>query len=242
MNIDPTRYSNSTAKKGRPFMIVDLNLKGKQVVVVGGGHEAARKVEALLTQDCEIHVHAGTVSQSIAQRAKEGKLKLTEETVADGGFLKQYDRLILVLAVTDDKDLNRRIVSAAKDLRCYAYAADDPQASDFSHPSVINIQDTVQIAVSTGGKSPLMARRIREQTEAIFNELISDTDIRQIQLQGKLRPHVKTHLPTPDARKRFLLSLLEDETIHALLQKDKLDEAETRAMQILKEKKQSKDH
>ncbi len=222
-------------------MIVDLNLKGKLVVVVGGGREAARKVEALLTQDCEIRVHAGTVSESIARRAEEGKLFLVREDVADGGFLEQYDRLILVLAVTDDKELNRAIVEAAKRLRCYAYAADDPDTSDFSHPSVINIKDTVQVAVSTGGKSPLMARKIREQTEAVLNERISATDILKIKLQGRMRKLAKQQLPTPDARKRFLKSLLEDEAVNVLLEQNRFEEAETLAKESLKNKIQQEE-
>ena len=215
-------------------MIVDLNLKGKQVVLVGGGYEAARKVEALLTQDCEIFIHAEEISEHIARRAKEGKIVLIQERVTDAALLKNYPRLILVLAVTDDKKLNRRIVAAAKEQRCYAYAADDPEASDFSHPSVINVKDTVQIAVSTGGKSPLMAKKIREQAEKIFEEQISNTDVNKIRFQGKMRKEVQKHIPTPEARKHFLENLMEDETTLSLLEQNRLEEAQARALEILK--------
>lgn len=216
-------------------MIVDLNLRGKQVLVVGGGHEAARKVEALLSQDCEIIVVAETVCEAIDRCAQAGKVVLVKKRVEEGGFLSEYDRLILVLAVTDDTALNRKIVQAAKQLRCYAYAADDPEISDFSHPSVINLYDTVQVAVSTGGKSPLMAKTIREKAEEIFKKVLSQEDVLQIDLQNRLRSEAKKILANSELRKRFLTAILEDEEINGLLKKEQPQEALSLALKRLEE-------
>ena len=58
------------------------------------------------------------------------------------------------MATTNDRALNRKIVEKARKMKSYAYASDDPEVSDFAHPSVINVADTVQIAISTGGSSP----------------------------------------------------------------------------------------
>lgn len=221
-------------------MIVDLNLKGKQVVVAGGGREATRKVEALLFQNCRITVVAGKFSYEILAWEKEGRVLLRAEIVSGGEFLKDYDRLVLVMAATNDKNLNRRIVESAKELRSLAYAVDDPEVSDFNHPSVLNLNDTVQIAISTGGKSPLMAKQIRKRIEPALKDLISKEDALKIQLQNRLREKIKRCLSTPGKRKRFLESILFNEEINHLLALDKLGEAETAALNCL-EKHDSKE-
>jgi len=206
-------------------MIVDLNLKGKQVLLVGGGREAARKVESLVSQECEIIVVAPEAAKSIVERAGRGQISWVRMRVQDGGFLKQYPRLHLVLAVTGDRELNRNLVAAAREMRCFGYCADDPEFSDFSHPAVINLYDRIQVAVSTGGRSPLMAKKLREETEAVLLKLVKKEDIYQIDLQEKLRPHAKNILPTPERRKAFLESINHDTEILELLSRDRFDEA-----------------
>jgi len=214
-------------------MIVDLNLKGRQAVVFGGGREAVRKVDALLTQECRITVVAEKVDEELLRRAAEKKIGLLRRRVENGDCLRQFDNLLLVIAATDDAPLNRRLVEAAKALRCYAYAVDDPEHSDFRHPAVINLYDAVQIAVSTQGKSPLMAREIRDRAEPVLRELVTREDILQIRLQEKIRPVAKDKLTGADTRKRFLVNLLRDKDIKRLLGQGKLQEAETVALSKL---------
>ncbi len=204
------------------------------MVVVGGGREGTRKVEALLYQDCELHVLAERYSEKIKIWEEGGKVHLQPGKVTDGDFLNSYDRLILVMAATDDKQLNRKIVEAAKKLRCFAYAVDDPDVSDFNHPSVMNVHESVQIAISTGGKSPLMAKQLRKKLEPVLHDLISKEDVLKVQLQFRLREKVKTVLSTPDKRKQFLESVLFDTKINQLLAEENLEAAETLAMDALK--------
>ncbi len=214
-------------------MIIDLNLKGQQVVLVGGGREASRKVDALLSQDCEIIVVAKTICDAIKNSAEAGKIQWVGKQVEDGKFLSDYPHLRLVLAVTDDRQINRKIVEAAKNLRCYAYSADDPENSDFSHPATINLYDAVQVAISTGGQSPLMARMIREKAEILFAELITDKEVQQIRLQAECRTKAQESLPSPEARKKFLSLILQDQSINQLLEQEQYDEAYLQALEIL---------
>jgi precorrin-2 dehydrogenase/sirohydrochlorin ferrochelatase len=214
-------------------MIIDLNLKGQQVILVGGGREASRKVEALLSQDCEIIVVAETICDAIKKAAESGQIQWVSKQVKDGKFLSDYPRLRLVLAVTDDRLVNRKIVEAAKQLRSYAYSADDPENSDFSHPATINLYDTVQVAISTGGQSPLMARMIREKAETLFAELITEKEVQQIRLQAKLRTKSQEVLSTPDARKKFLSMILQEPSINQLLEHGENDEAYSQALIML---------
>jgi precorrin-2 dehydrogenase len=215
-------------------VIVDLNLKGRQVVVVGGGREATRKVEALIFQDCEIIVFSEKFSEEIKAWEREGRVLLKQGRISRGDFLNDYNRLILVMSATDDKQLNRQIVEAAKKLRCFAYAVDDPEVSDFNHPSVMNVHESVQIAISTGGKSPLMAKQIRKKIEPALRDLIQKEDILKVQLQFRLRETIKTVLSTPDKRKQFLESILFNTEINQLLSEEDLEAAEILALDRLK--------
>ena len=165
-------------------MIVDLNLIGKRVLVVGGGTESSRKVEALLSQQCEIFVVAEKAEQSIKHCADDGKITLELRKIENVDFLKKYKQLDLILATTDDQVLNREIILVGKKTYgCYVYAADDPQLSDFSHPSIINVKDTIQVGISTGGRSPLVGKSLRKHLEPIVKKSISDLILRQIDLQ-----------------------------------------------------------
>ncbi|CAE6504862.1 precorrin-2 dehydrogenase/sirohydrochlorin ferrochelatase family protein [Candidatus Nitrosotenuis uzonensis] len=213
-------------------MIVDLNLKGRLVIVVGAGGEGLKKVNSLLTQDCRILVISDSASSQILKLAKEGKIEFKKMKLENAKFLTEYDP-ILIMAATDDRELNRHIVQQAKSMRCYAYAADDPEVSDFAHPSVINIEDTVQIAISTGGRSPAMARKLKLKAEKIFKDAIDKEDIYQIKLQKIARDAAKQKIPTVIQRKKFLYSVLNNNKIKQLLKEDDLPSAQREVMKML---------
>ena len=215
-------------------MIVDLNLIGKRALVIGGGNESSRKVEALLSQQCKIFVVAENAEQSIKNYADEGKVSLDLRKIENVDFLKDYKQLDLILATTDDPDINREIlVVGKKKYGCYVYAADDPQVSDFSHPSVININDTVQIAISTGGRSPLMGKSIRQDLEPLIKKSISDLILMQINLQDQLRSMSKKMIPSVEYRKKFLTELLGDKSVNQCLEEKKIPMARELAYERL---------
>jgi len=214
------------------IVIVDLNLRGKLVVVVGAGQEGLKKVNSLLTQDCKILVISDSVNTQITNYAKKGKIEFRKTRLDNADFLDEYDPL-LAIAATDDKELNRKIVQKAKEKRCYAYAADDPEFSDFAHPSVINIEDTVQIAISTGGRSPAMAQKIKIRAEKIFKEIIDKEDIYQIRLQKIARDMAKEKIPTTPERKKFLYFILNSNKIKQLIKEGNLQTAQKEMIKIL---------
>jgi len=150
-------------------LIVDLHLKGNLVIVVGSGNEGIKKVNSLLTQDCEILVISDKSNSQIERYVKQGKIRFKKIKLKDASFLSKY-KPYLVMATTSEKALNKTIVDKARKMKSYAYASDDPEISDFAHPSVINIADTVQIAISTGGSSPAMARKIKLKGEPFFKK------------------------------------------------------------------------
>ncbi len=213
---------------------MDLNLKGNLVIVVGGGAEGYKKVNSLLTQNCKILVISDKVNTQLSNYIKQKKISFKKTKLKDTSFLLKY-KPFLVMATTNDRELNRKIIQEAKKMKCYVYAADDPEVSDFAHPSVINIEDTVQIAISTGGRSPAMARKLKLQTEKIFKKIIKKEDIYQIKLQQIARDSAKKTIPTQLERKKFLYSVLHDKTIKQLIKDEKLKKAQQRAMLMLRE-------
>ena len=217
-------------------MIVDLNLKENLVIVVGGGAEGLRKVNSLLTQNCKILVISDKINTQLSRYVKEKKIGFKKIKLKNTSFLSKY-KPFLVMAATDDKQLNRKIVEKAKKMRCYVYAVDDPKVSDFSHPSVINIEDTVQIAISTGGKSPAMARKLRIEAEKIFKKIVNKEEIYQIKLQQIVRNAAKEKISTQKERKIFLYSVLNDMKIKQLIKDEKLEKAQNRAMLMLRRHK-----
>jgi precorrin-2 dehydrogenase/sirohydrochlorin ferrochelatase len=219
-------------QRQRESLIVDLNLKGNLVIVVGGGNEGLKKVNALLTQDCKILLISDSTNRQIDKYVKQKKIEFKKIKLVNADFIKKY-KPFAVLATTDDRDLNRKIVEQAKKMRCYAYAADDPEVSDFAFGSVINIQDTVQIAVSTGGRSPAMARRLRMQAEKVFKKLIKKEDIYQIKLQDFARRAAKTKITTFPERKKFLYRVMNDNHIKQLIADGNLKKAQKQVIEML---------
>ncbi len=218
------------------MLIIDLNLKGNLVIVVGGGAEGMKKVNSLLTQDCKILVVSDKVNTQLSNYIKQRKITFKKSKLKDANFLSKY-KPFLVMAATDDRELNRKIILKAKKMKCFVYAADDPEVSDFAHPSVINIEDTIQIAISTGGRSPAMARKLKMQAEKIFKKTIKKEDILQIKLQKIARDAAKKTLPTQLERKKFLYSLINDKSIKQLIKDKNLKKAQQRAMLMLRDLK-----
>ena len=232
-NVPSLLQSINIIQKVPRLLIVDLNLKGNLAIVVGGGQEGLKKINSLLTQDCKILLFSDKTNRQIENYVRQKKIQFKKIKLENADFLVKY-KPILVMATTDDKKLNRKIVEKAKKMRCYAYAADDPSVSDFSHPSVINIEDTVQIAVSTGGRSPAMARKIRMQAEQVFKKIIKKDDIYQIKLQEFARSSAKAKLATPLERKKFLYSIINDSQVKQLIKEGNFKKAQKRVLEMLK--------
>jgi len=204
------------------------------VIVIGSGNEGMKKVNSLFTQDCKILVISNESNSQIEKYVKQGKIQFKKTKLKDATFLSKY-KPYLVMATTSDITLNRKIVEKARRMKSYAYASDDPEVSDFAHPSVINIADTVQVAVSTGGSSPAMARKIRLKMESFLKKNISSEDIYQIKLQKFARFEAKKVISTQLDRKKFLYSVMNDKRVKELLKEGKYKMTQTRVKKMLKE-------
>ena len=206
-------------------MLVDLNLNGKQVIIIGGGTEGLRKLRGLQDQNCEIVLITNRLNKMIKGLLDMGKLSIRKEHVKDSSFLRDYENPFLVLACTNNKHLNRVIAKEASLKGALSYAVDDPSVSDLSYASIINVEGILQIAISTSGRSPIVARRFRIKAERVLRRLISKSDIENIRLQDAARRMIRTRIPTVSERKEFLYSIINNATIQKLIKEDRIDDA-----------------
>lgn len=214
-------------------MIVDLNLAGKNVIVIGGGVEGVRKVKGLLGQNCKITVISERLNSYLEELAQQKKIEIVKMKIKNANVLDNYQNIFLVLAATDNKELNRKIVEKGRSMMSFVYAADDPPVSDFSYASIINIEGIMQVAISTFGKSPIMARRLRIKAERILRRTIKQSDIENTKLQEYARMAARPKIKTVIERKKFLYSIINDKNIQNLINENKIDEAKAATIELL---------
>ncbi|GLQ92977.1 siroheme synthase CysG [Dyella acidisoli] len=136
------------------------DLTGLPVLVVGGGHVAERKTAALLSAGAKVRVGAPSLTPALMQQVEQGKI----EHLA-GAFQSAWlDDVWLVIAATDDHELNARVAANAEDRRILANVVDAPALSRFQVPAMVD-RTPLTVAVSTGGAAPVIARRVRETLE-----------------------------------------------------------------------------
>ncbi|MGI0019065.1 MAG: precorrin-2 dehydrogenase/sirohydrochlorin ferrochelatase family protein [Nitrososphaera sp.] len=215
-------------------MIVDLNLKDKHVLVIGGGTEGTRKVNALLGQGCRITVISNRFNKYLRDQQEAGKIETVKAKLSDAGILDGYSPF-LVLASTDDKELNRKLCQQGRKMGAFVYSVDDPPYSDFSYASVINIEGVMQVAISTSGKSPIMARQVRIRAERVLKRIIKKSDAENVKLQEFARNAARPKLKTVGQRKEFLYSLIKDDNIQNLIKEERIEDAKSATLELLQE-------
>jgi precorrin-2 dehydrogenase/sirohydrochlorin ferrochelatase len=146
-----------------PYYPVFLDLKDQGVLVVGGGEVAERKIKNLLTYGCRVYISSPELTSSLQELVELGEVRLIDPDSLDASL----DTVCMVIAATDDSALNSRIASKAKARGILVNSVDQPQDCTFIMPSIVRVGD-LQIAISTGGKSPALAKKIRGDLESIF--------------------------------------------------------------------------
>ena len=140
-----------------------VDLKDQGVLVVGGGEVAERKIKNLLTHDCSIYIASPQLTDYLKELVDRGEVRLIDPDSLD----ESLDKVFMVIAATDDSALNSRIASKAKERGILINSVDQPRDCTFIMPSIVKAGD-LQIAISTAGKSPALAKRIRQELESTF--------------------------------------------------------------------------
>jgi precorrin-2 dehydrogenase/sirohydrochlorin ferrochelatase len=211
-------------------MLIDIDLRGKTVLVIGGGRVGERKAAKFLAAGANVVVAGKDFTETFKQLSFDNKLQLVAadlEMVPEriGSLASNAD---FVIAATNQPGLNRRIAEEAKKKRIHANVVDNPHLGDFTMPVISRVGE-FHIAISTGGKSPAMSSFLRKRIEAI----ISEEDILMVRLQSYARKFAKAHIPNQRSRKRALYMIMEDRRIKRLLKKGNFQEAKDLTKRIM---------
>ena len=161
---------------------VFLEVRERRCIVCGGGNVALRKVEALLRAEALVTVIAPEVCPELAQMADDRMIAVTQREYREGDL----EGAFVVVAATDDREANRGIAADARKHNCLVNAVDDAGCSDFIVPAAVN-RGPLTIAVSTGGRSPALARKLRTLLETRFGEDFGEL----VTLIGDVRAELK---------------------------------------------------
>jgi len=178
----------------RDYFAAFLDLRGKPGVVVGGGPVAALKAETLLRSGARLTVVAPELCARLAELTLVGALRHEAKRFQPGDLVGAE----IVIAATDDPTVNESVSNAARALRIPVNVADNAALSSFIMPSVID-RAPVQIAISTAGASPVLARKLRTMIEALVPFAFG----RLAALAARFRAPSKRRFPDPEARRRF---------------------------------------
>ena len=142
-----------------------LNISGKRCVVIGGGQVALRKVRTLLEHGASVQVISPDLCSELNQLAEKGEIHILNRDYRAGDL---KDAFVAIVA-TDNARTNIEVVEEAKRTGVLANVVDDAESSDFIVPSYMRRGD-VTIAISTAGRSPALARKIRTRLEKELGE------------------------------------------------------------------------
>ncbi len=140
-----------------------LKLEGRRCLVVGAGAVAEGKIRGLLETGASVQVVGPEAVRQVQKWAWEGTIGWSPR-----GFQPHdLDGAFLVIAATSSPDLNAQVFNEARERKVLCNSVDDPEHCDFYYPAVVNRGD-LQIAISTNGRSPALAQRLRQELEEQF--------------------------------------------------------------------------
>jgi siroheme synthase-like protein len=182
-----------------PFYMACLRLAGRRCLVVGGGDIALEKVEGLLTCDGRVTVVAPELQPALAALASEGSI----EWLAREYRPADLEGSFLVIAATDDSEVNIGVHEDAEALAMLVNVVDVPPLCNFILPAIVR-SGPLAIAISTAGASPALAKRMKREIAEQFGEHYARLAV----LLNDARGWAKATLPTYQERKEFFESIV----------------------------------
>jgi precorrin-2 dehydrogenase/sirohydrochlorin ferrochelatase len=187
-----------------------LDLLGKSCLVVGGGRVAERKVLTLLKTGCHVTVWSPRLTTKLMVLARSHAIAHRRAGYRHGSLGKYH----LVIAATDDPEVQQAVRREAQRERVLVNVVDRPELCDFIAPSVVNRGD-LMVAISTGGASPLVAKRIRHQLERLFGQ----EHAVMLKILSQIRAKLPSQVESPAERKRLFKRIVDSPLIERLREK-----------------------
>ncbi|MFM5449708.1 siroheme synthase CysG [Aeromonas veronii] len=181
------------------YLPIFCRLDNKPVLLVGGGEVAERKARLLLDAGAQLTVVAPELDPELAELAANGSIEWLAGEFAPAQLAGKW----LVVAATDRREVNALVYQSANQARIFANVVDDPKRSSFIMPSIID-RSPLMVAISSGGKAPVLARLLREKLEAMLPQHLGAVAA----FAGSLRERVKARFASMGERRRFWERLL----------------------------------
>ncbi len=172
-----------------------LDLSNKPVLVVGGGEVACRKIDALLRADALVTIVSPQITGSLNLLVEQGKCEWIQNFYSPQILNRKY---IQIWATTDNPELNHQVYKDAQQLGVLVNVVDDQPFCDFITPAMIE-RGRVQLAISSGGASPILVRNIRQTLESVLPQNLSLL----AEFSASKRNSIKEQLPSVELRRRF---------------------------------------
>lgn len=202
------------------YLPIFLDLRGRPVLLVGGGAVATRKAELLLDAGAHVRVVAPSLSESLRAWRDSGRIAHVAQVFDPA----QLQDAAIVIAATNRKSINAEIAVAARERNVPANVVDDAELSSFIMPAIVD-RSPVLIAIGTGGRSPVLARWVRARIEALLPARLG----RLADLAGRWRARIKRAFTNVAERRRFWERVLAGSVAaHALDGHDHLADLELR--------------
>ena len=194
------------------FYPICLDLKAKPCVIVGGGRVAERKTLGLLSCGAQVSVISPVLTEELKRQHAEGKLRWIERGYRQGDLAQAF----LVIAATDDEETQKQVYEEAVSNNLLLNVADVPQRCNFILPASVRRGD-LTISISTAGKSPALARKLRQELEKRFGPEYRIL----VDILGAIRPEIlASGLPQPE-NERMFKQLLHDDMEEWIKSKDR---------------------
>ena len=200
-----------------PLFPVFVDLRDREVLVVGGGEVATRKIQALLRAGANVLVHAHALAPALEALFTEGRLQRLNGDAVDPGWI---ERAWLVVAATDDHAFNRALAEQANAARRWINVVDDVELSSYQVPAVVD-RDPVTIAISSAGAAPMLARHLRERFEAELDPTLGTL----ARMFARHRGRIRQRLPSMRERRDWFERILAGD-IPAFLRAGDIEAAE----------------
>ncbi|MFM7970267.1 siroheme synthase CysG [Aeromonas sp. A-5] len=195
------------------YLPIFCRLDNKPVLLVGGGEVAARKARLLLDAGARLTVVSPALDPELATLAADGEIEWLATEFEPAQLAGKW----LVVAATDRREVNALVYQSANQARIFANVVDDPKRSSFIMPSIID-RSPLMVAISSGGKAPVLARLLREKLEALLPQHLGAVAA----FAGGLRDRVKARFASMGERRQFWERLLgADRLGQALARADK---------------------
>ena len=182
------------------FLPIFMNIRQRPTLVVGGGEIATRKAALLLDAGAKVTIVSPKHSPGLDRLITDANVDYRAERFSP----EHLDGMLLVIAATDDAEVNRQVSELAKARSLPVNVVDNPELCSFIMPSIID-RNPVQIAISTGGASPVLARLIRSRLESAIPAAYG----RLAKLVERFRKPVKARFTDVNSRRNFWEKVLE---------------------------------